>query len=183
MTFIRNLNRADGSTWIIHQWGPNLLNGVFVSKQCGPIHAAPPAYRSGRGGGEDEGWLTGRVEMDYWMHIGISFSCQEIDSIVRKSIPLTVLFFITVQGHNSDFWMHTLTKLRRTDVAGLSDLSLSGVTVCRFKRLISAAWCQPVITIIWCLFPRAAQGEAQSDLAVTCSCNTDLRHVAVGGVC
>lgn len=30
--------------------------------------------------------------MDYWMHIGILFSCQEIYSIVRKSIPLTVPF-------------------------------------------------------------------------------------------
>lgn len=73
----------------------------------GPVHAAPPAYSSGRGGGDDGKQLTGRVGMDYWMHIGILFFCQEIYSIVRKSIPLTVPFFITVQGHNSDFRMHT----------------------------------------------------------------------------
>lgn len=58
----------------------------------GPVHAAPPAYSSGRGGGEDGERLTGRVGMDYWMHTGILFSCQEIYSMVRKFIPLTVPF-------------------------------------------------------------------------------------------
>lgn len=29
---------------------------------------------------------------DYWMHIGILFSCQELYSVVRKSILLTVPF-------------------------------------------------------------------------------------------
>lgn len=52
----------------------------------------PPAYGSGGGGGEDGEWLTARVGMDYWMHIGILFSCQEIYSVVRKSIPLNVPF-------------------------------------------------------------------------------------------
>lgn len=83
------------------------------------------------GGGEDGEWLTGRAEMDYWMHIGILFSCREIYSIVRKSIPLTVPFFITVQGHNSDFRMHTPAWLRWTDVAVLSDPSLSALTMWR----------------------------------------------------
>lgn len=62
--------------------------------------------------GEDEEWLTGRVGMDYWMHIGILFSCQEIYSIVRKSIRLTVPFSLPCRdiipisecthGHGSD---------------------------------------------------------------------------------
>lgn len=48
-------------------------------------------------------------------------------------------FFITVQGHNSHFRMHTLTQLGWTDVTVLSDPSLSDVTVRRCKWLISAA--------------------------------------------
>jgi len=62
----------------------------------GPVHAAPTVYSSARGGGGGGGeyreWFTGRVAMDYWMHIGILFSYQEIYSTVRKSIPLTVPF-------------------------------------------------------------------------------------------
>lgn len=81
--------------------------------------------------------------MDYWMHTGILFSCQEIYSVVRKFIPLTVPFFITVQRHNSDFRIHTPVQLRWTDGGGwgrvLSDPSLSAVTVCTCKWLISAA--------------------------------------------
>lgn len=49
-------------------------------------------------------------------------------------------FFITAQGHHSDFRMHTQAKLRWTDVALPSDPSLRQPQ--RFidtKRLISAA--------------------------------------------
>lgn len=101
------------------------------------MHAAPRLTAQAGGGGEDGEWLTGRVGMDYWMHIGILFSCQEIYSMVRKSIPLNCAFFITVQGHNSDFGAHTPAQLRWTDVALLSDPPLSTVTVCRYKQLIS----------------------------------------------
>ncbi len=48
-------------------------------------------------------------------------------------------FFITAQGHDLDFRMRAAAQLRWTDVAVLSDPSLSAVTVCRYKRLISAA--------------------------------------------
>lgn len=58
-------------------------------------HPPVPVYSSDtgeEGGGGDQEWLTGWVEVDYWMHAGILFSCQEIYSIVRKCIPLTVPF-------------------------------------------------------------------------------------------
>lgn len=62
---------------------------------------------------------------------GDLFHCEEIHSS-------NCAFFITVQGHNSHFRMHTPAQLRWTDVAVLSDPSLSAVTVCRYKQLISA---------------------------------------------
>lgn len=62
----------------------------------GPAHAAPRLTAQAVGwrgrGGEDGEWLTGRAGKDYWMHIGRLFPCQEIYSVVRKSIPLTVPF-------------------------------------------------------------------------------------------
>lgn len=141
------------------------------ANSVGPIHAAPPAYSLGRrggGGGEDGEWLTGIVGMDYWMHIGILFSCQEIYSTVRKSIPLTLPFFITVQEHNSGFRIHTPSQL---SVKSNSSLSC---TVCRCTRLISAMWCQTVITIIWCLFFKSLTYVFWSPLAVTCISKTEV---------
>lgn len=126
---------------------------MFVSKQCGPCPCSSPSLLLWQGRRKDGEWLTGRLGMDYWMHIGILFSCQEIYSTVRKSIlptrPFSLLCWDIIQisehQHSSDGLMWQF-----------SDPSLSDVTVCRCKLLIFAAWCQPVIIIIWCLFPRAA---------------------------
>lgn len=65
-------------------------------------------WRGGREAKEAE-WLPGRVEMVYWMHIVILFSCQgDLSSAeeIRSSYFGLFLFFITAWRRNVGFRMH-----------------------------------------------------------------------------
>ena len=82
---------------------------------CSPPHThshclGPRQGEGGRGakGGGEEEWLPGRVEMVYWMHIVILFSCQGDLSGAEeiRSSYFGFFFFITAWRRNAGLRMH-----------------------------------------------------------------------------